>query len=198
MTIDLATVSQLRNPVNCSSNLRDVCHGVGAAHDGKVYAERHLLGRMPQPLADDIQRDPGGGQPVTGRTVPEAMGPSPLSPGTGRLLIQAGMLNASPQVPQGRLPSQPDNQVPRTVRCGPVGEQAGQVRVKRHGPAPLPPLPRRTSREPAVTSTSRHSKATVSPTRSPDRHIMSAATRARRSPRSSRESRSRSTCWGFQ
>ena len=63
---------------------------------------------------------------------------------------------------------------------------------------PCRPCRVRTSREPAVTSMSRHSRATVSPTRSPDRHMMSAATRARRSPRSASESRSRSTCWGFQ
>ena len=45
------------------------------------------------------------------------------------------MLDASPQVPQGRLPGQPGNQVPRTVGRGPIGEQAGQVRVQRDGPA---------------------------------------------------------------
>ena len=50
---------------------------------------------------------------MTGRTLPEAMGPSPLAPGPRRLLIKVGMLDASPQVPQGRLPGQPDNQVPR-------------------------------------------------------------------------------------
>ena len=31
-----------------------------------------------------------------------------------------------------------------------------------------------------------------------DCHMMRAATRARRSPRAARESKSRSTCWGFQ
>ena len=46
------------------------------------------------------------------------------------------MLDASPQMPQGRLPGQPDNQVPRPVGRGPVGEQARQVRVQRDGPAP--------------------------------------------------------------
>ena len=65
-TTELATVSQRRNPVNGSSNLRDVRHEVGAAHDGKLDAERHLRGRMPQPLRDHVQRDPRGGQPVTG------------------------------------------------------------------------------------------------------------------------------------
>ena len=53
---ELATVTQLRNPVNGSSNLRHVRHGVGAAHYGKVDAERHLRGRMPQPLRDHVQR----------------------------------------------------------------------------------------------------------------------------------------------
>ena len=33
-------------------------------------------------------------------------------------------------------PGQLDNEIPRTVERGPVGEQAGQVRVKCHGPAP--------------------------------------------------------------
>ena len=125
MTTELATVSQLRNPVNCSSNLRDVCHGVGAAHDGKVYAERRLRGRMSQPLRDHVQRDPRGGQPVTGGTVPEAMGPSSLAPGPGRLIIKAGMLDASPQMPRGRFPSQSDNGIARAIGRGPVGEQAG-------------------------------------------------------------------------
>ena len=46
------------------------------------------------------------------------------------------MLDAGPQVPQGRLPGQSDKQVPRTVGRGPIGEQAGQVRVQRNGPAP--------------------------------------------------------------
>ena len=55
-TTELATVSQPRNPVNGSSNLRDVRHGVGAAHYGKVDAERHLRGRMPQPLRDHVCR----------------------------------------------------------------------------------------------------------------------------------------------
>ena len=41
-------------------------------------------------------------------------------------------------------------------------------------------------------------KASVSPTLSPVRHMMSAAIRARRSPRAARESRSRLTCCGFQ
>ena len=109
---------------------------MGAAHDRKVDAERDLRGRMPQPLRDHVQWDPRRGQLGTGRTVPEAMGPSSLAPGPGRLLIQAGMLNAISQMPQGRLPGQPDNQVPRTVGRGPVGEQAGQVRVKWDGPAP--------------------------------------------------------------
>ena len=35
--------------------------------------------------------------------MPEAVGPSSLVPGIGRLLIEAGMLDASPQMPQGRL-----------------------------------------------------------------------------------------------
>ncbi len=73
---------------------------------------------------------------MTRRTVTQAMGPGSLAPGPGRLLIQAGMLDASPQMPQGRLPGQSDNQVPRTVGRGPVGEQAGQVRVQRNGTAP--------------------------------------------------------------
>ena len=51
---------------------------------------------------------------MTRRTVTQAMGPGSLAPGPGRLLIQAGMLDASPQMPQGRLPGQSDNQVPRT------------------------------------------------------------------------------------
>ena len=54
MPTELATVSQLRNPVNGSSSLRDVRHGVGAAHDGQVDAERNLRGRMPQPLGDHL------------------------------------------------------------------------------------------------------------------------------------------------
>ena len=73
---------------------------------------------------------------MTRRTVTQAMGPGSLTPGPGRLLIQAGMLDASPQMPQGRLPGQSDKQVPRTVGRGPVGEQAGQVRVQRNGPSP--------------------------------------------------------------
>ena len=117
-------------------NLRDVCHGVGAAHDGQVDAERHLRGRMPQPLRYHVQRDPRGGQPMTGRTVPEAMGPSPLASGTGRLLVKVGMLDAGTQMPQGRLPGQTDNEIPWAIGRGPVDEQAGQVRVKWHGPAP--------------------------------------------------------------
>ena len=91
---------------------------------------------MPQPLADNIQWDPCGGQPVTSGTVSEAVGPGSLAPGPRRLLIQAGMLDASPQMPQGRFSSQPDNQIPRTVGRGPVGEQAGQVWVQRDGPSP--------------------------------------------------------------
>ena len=51
---------------------------------------------------------------MTRRTVTQAMGPGSLAPGPGRLLIQAGMLDASPQMPQGRLPGQSDNQIPRT------------------------------------------------------------------------------------
>ena len=138
---------------------------------------------------------PGGGQPVAGRTVLEAMGPSPLAPGPGRLLIQSGMLDASPQMLQDRLPGQTDNDITRPVGRGPVGEQDGQVWMQQDGPA-LPPLPRRTSRVPAARSMSRHSRATVSPTRSPARHIMSAATRARRRPKAAGASRIRSTCWG--
>ena len=94
---------------------------MGGAHDGQVDAERDLRGRMPQPM--------------TGRTVPEAMGSSPLAPGPRRLLIKAGMLNASPQMPQRRLPGQSDNEIPWTVGRGLVGEQAGQVGVQRDGPA---------------------------------------------------------------
>ena len=58
---------------------------------------------MAQPLRDHGQRDPDGGQPMTDGIVPEAVGPSSLVPGIGRLLIEAGMLDASPQMPQGRL-----------------------------------------------------------------------------------------------
>ena len=81
------------------------------------------------------QRDPNSGQPATGRTVPEAVAPSLLSPRTGRLLVENSMIDANPQVPQDRLPGQPDNQVPGSVGKEPVGERAGQVRVKQQGPA---------------------------------------------------------------
>ena len=99
-------------------NLRDVRHGVGAAHDGQVDAERHLRARVTQPLRDHVKRDPHGGQQVTGGTVPEAMSPGSLAPGPRRLLIRAGMLDAGSQVPQGRLPGPPDNDIPWTIRGG--------------------------------------------------------------------------------
>ena len=142
-----------------------------------------------------MERDPCGGRPVTGRTAPEAVSFCHLEPGPGRLLVKAGMLYAGPQVPQDRLTGQPDNQISWTIGRGPVSEQAGQVRVKQQGPAPatlaaagqqgagskvyVPPL-----------------QATVSPTRSPARHMISVATRARRSPRATRESSSRSVSGG--
>ena len=46
------------------------------------------------------------------------------------------MLDAGSQVSQRRLPGQTDNEIPWTIGRGPVGEQAGQVRVQRDGPAP--------------------------------------------------------------
>ena len=104
-------------------------------------------------------------------------GPISLAPGPGQLLVKVGMLCAGSQVSQGRPPGQTDNEIPWTMGRGPVGEQASQVRVKRDGSA-LPPLPRRTNREPTVTSMSRDSKATVSLTCRPVHHTISATTRA--------------------
>ena len=140
------------------------------------------------------QRDPNGGQPATGRIVPEAVAPSLLSPRTGRLLVENSMIDANPQVPQDRLPGQPDNQVPGSVGKEPVGERAGQVRVKQQGPASAAADQQGAGRKVYVPPL----QATVSPTRSQERHMMSDATRARQSPRAARESRSRSTWRGFQ
>ena len=91
---------------------------------------------MPQPLADDVQRDPRGGQLVTGRAVPKAMSSRPLAHSPGRLLIKTGMFDARPQVAQDRLPGLRDDEVARTVGCAPVGEQSGEVRVKGNSSAP--------------------------------------------------------------
>ena len=91
---------------------------MGAADDGQVDAERDLRGRIPQPLRNHVQRNPIGGQPVTGGTMPEAMGLSPLTSGTGRLRVEGGMLDASPQMPQYRLRGQTNNDIPWTIRGG--------------------------------------------------------------------------------
>ena len=56
-------------------NLRDVRHGVGAAHDGQVDAERHLRGRMPQPLRHHVQRDPPRWSASDGRHCAGGYGP---------------------------------------------------------------------------------------------------------------------------
>ena len=129
--------------------------------------------------------------------MPEAMGPGSLAPGPGRLIIQAGMFDASPQVPQSSLPGQTDNEVPWAIGRGPVGEQAGQVRVKRDSPAPAALAAadqQGAGRDVYIPPFQSHRLADTQP----NRHMMSAATRGRRSPRAARESRSRSTCWGFQ
>ena len=77
---------------------------------GQVDAERHLRGRMPQPVRDHVQRDPRGGQPVTGGTVAEAMGPGPLTSGTGRLLVQGPACSMpARRCRKSRLPGQPNN-----------------------------------------------------------------------------------------
>ena len=50
-------------------------------------------------LQHHISRDPRCGQPVTGRTAPEAVSSCHLAPGPGRLLVKADMLYAVLQVP---------------------------------------------------------------------------------------------------
>ena len=77
------------------------------------------------------------GQPVTGRTVPEAMSPGSLAPGAGRLHVEAGMLDASPAGAAGAVfRVKPGNQVPRTVGRGPIGETGwpGPGAAERSGP----------------------------------------------------------------
>ena len=81
-----------------------------------------------------------------------------------------------------RLPGQSDNGIAVPVGGGPVAEQAGQVMVQRHSPAPAA-LAATDQQRTGLTSTSRHSSTTVSPAR----HVLSAATRVPAAARASLE-----------
>ena len=193
-TTELATVSQRRNPVNGSSNpeptgrpLWSGCCPRWAGRCGASPPGSHAPATARPRSAGSRRRSASDGPHCSG-----SYGPGSLAPSPRRLLIQAGLLDASSQMPQGRLPGQPDNQVPRTVGRGPVGEQAGQVRVHRDGPAPAALAAadqQGTGRDVYAPPFQGHGLADAQP-RSPHDE--------RRRPRSARESKSRSTCWGFQ
>ena len=163
------TISGPRPTEARTPSIRHIRHGVGAAHNKRVEAERDLRVGTPQPLRDHVQQNPGGGQPVPGGTVAETVSSRHQAFGAGRLLVEGGMLNDDPQATRRRLPCQSDNGIAGPVVGGPVAEQAVQVVMQRH--------------DPALTSTSRDSSTTVSPAR----HMISATTRVSAAARASLE-----------
>ena len=84
---DPGTRTGVRN--NQRTLLRHVLHAVVTAHNGQVDPERDLHGRMTQPLADNVQRNPTGHQPMPSGTVPQAVSSRTSLPGPRGLQVEA-------------------------------------------------------------------------------------------------------------